>query len=67
MKKSLLLLVLDLYFFRPLHIQNGGCPLLWMAGLSRKRKHEAIKRLPPGEPGLKRDSHGMFAGTFVLS
>ncbi len=63
---SLLLRVMDLNFSRPLNIQNGGCPLLWIAGLSSKRKHEAIKWLPPGKPGLKKDSHGMLAGTFVL-
>ncbi len=63
---SLLLRVMDLNFFRPLTIQNGDCPLLWIASLSSKRKHEAIKWFPPGNPGLKRDSHGMFAGTFVF-
>lgn len=63
---SLLLHAMDLNFFRPLTIQNGDCPLLWMASLSRKRKHEAIKWFPPGNPGLKRDSHGMLAGTFVF-
>ncbi len=62
---SLLLQVMGLIFFRPLTIQNGGCPLLWIASLSYKRKHEAIKWLPPGNPGLKGASHGMLAGTFI--
>lgn len=63
---SLLLRVMDLKFFRPLTIQNGDRPLLWMAGLSCKRKHEAIKWSPPGNPGLKRGSHGMLVGTLFL-
>ncbi len=62
---SLLVRVMDLTFFRPLTIQNGDCPLLRIASLSRKRKHEAITWFPPGKPGLKKDSHGMMAGTFL--
>ncbi len=63
---SLLLRVMDLKFFRPLTIQNGDCPLLWIASLSCKRKHEAIKWSPPGKPGLKRGPHGMSVGTFFF-
>jgi hypothetical protein len=57
---------MNLKFFRPLTIQNGDCPLLWMASPSCKGKHEAIKWFPPGNPGLKRGSHGMLVGTFFL-
>ena len=63
---SLLLLVMFLDFFRPLQIQNGNRPLLWMASLPRRRKHETIIWFPPGNPGLKKDSHGMCAGTFLF-